>query len=494
MHQLSRREAGLLAAETVNNIGHHSLYLELASDEDGNVLSVSRLREMLTSRLHQAPSLRRRIREVPLGLDHPWWIEDPHFDLNYHVRHIAVPGASDPDALEQLLGRLHERPLDRSRPLWELYLIDHPGGKRSLFFKVHVVISDAMGPLGALTPVLVSDVVERIGSTTAKTNTINTADTFGLASQELDEGEIDGYATDRWRADMVPTDSDLLIKAGWSTLHDPVRAGLRTLDLAQRVPVIGRLALLAVNAVSRVPHPVEKTRGDHPVPRTAFNRTLGSHRAVAQTTLDMGRLRQAHKQNNARFHEVFLGMIAGAVRHWLQAHDDETSESLVALTPLLLDPDAVNPADRLGAALVPIGTNEADPKRRLIKIGIALDDVIDQLGPRSVPDIRASGALPSALAGVASQMLLTTNPNLRLMPPFNLYVVNIPGLDGLMVDRFAVTAQHALCPLIDGIGLSVSAISLGDQIHVTFVADSDLVDDLGSMATQLERELELLES
>ena len=154
MHQLSPSEAVLLAAETNTNLGHQSLCLELADGPDGTTLSIARLRAVIEENLHHAPSLRRRVRHVPLELDAPWWIEDPHFDLDYHIRHLAVPGAKDPDALDQLLARLHERPLDRSRPLWELYLIENPDGPSNVFVKVHAVLIEELGTLGPLGPVL----------------------------------------------------------------------------------------------------------------------------------------------------------------------------------------------------------------------------------------------------------------------------------------------------------------------------------------------------
>ena len=146
MHQLTAREAELLAAETPTNLGHHSLYLELAPAADDSALSFERLCELLQQRLYLLPGLRRRIRRVPFDLDLPWWIEDPHFDLDYHVRHIAVPGRADPGALDQLLGRLHERPLHRNRPLWEMYLIELSDGVVGLFIKVHHALID--GDLG----------------------------------------------------------------------------------------------------------------------------------------------------------------------------------------------------------------------------------------------------------------------------------------------------------------------------------------------------------
>ena len=238
MHQLTPSETALLAGETNTNLGHQSMCLELAPDADGQHLSLSRLRTVIEESLHLAPSLRRRVRHVPLGLDDPWWIEDPHFDLDYHIRHLAVPSSSDPDAMEQLLARLHERPLDRNRPLWELYLIEDPDGASNLFVKVHVVLIEELGPMGPLSPVLARPVVD-----------------------------LDKPITRAWRPDMVPTDSDLLIKAAWSTVHSPIRTTRHILNASRRIPVLGEVARLVLAAAGSTVHPVEQARNDRPVPR-----------------------------------------------------------------------------------------------------------------------------------------------------------------------------------------------------------------------------------
>ncbi len=456
MHQLTRSEAALFGAETVTNLGHYSIYLELGPNSDGEPLQFQRLRSLLSERIHLAPSLRRRIREVPFGLDDPWWIEDPGFDLDYHVRHLAVPGASDPNALEQLLARLHERPLDRSRPLWEIYLIDHPDATVSLFIKVHLVLTDELGPLGPLTPALATD----------------------LSAEE----------TAAWRPDMLPSDSDLLIKAGWSTLFTPSRSIQRSLELAQRIPLVGRLALLVSNISNDPAHPVEAARRDQAVPRTSFNRTLGSHRRVARAELPLAQIRKIHTQLDVRVHDVLLAAVSGALRHWLIVNDELIAEPLVALTPLLID----EKSDQLAAALVPLATERHDPLQRIADISMAMSEITEQIEPQSIEAIRSREGIPTALAGAASQLVVTASANVRFMPPFNIYVVNIPGVGLDNIDDFPVVHKHALCPLIDGIGLSMSAISHDEAVHVTLVADRDLVPDLDVIADRLSVELDLL--
>ncbi len=459
MHQLSPSEAALLAAETPTNLGHQSLSLDLAPDADGQTLTLSRLRAVIEESLHLAPSLRRRVRLVPLELDDPWWIEDPHFDLDYHIRHLAVPGASDPRALEQLLARLHERPLDRNRPLWELYLIENPDGATTLFVKVHIVLIEELGPLGPLSPV--------------------------LAKPALD---VEVLPTDSWRPDMLPSDGDLLIKAGWSSLRSPLRTARHLLEAYQRVPVVGELARMALAVSSSRLHPVEQARNDRAVPRVAFNRTVGSHRRVARVNLSVDKLREIRRQSDVRFHDVLLTVIAGALRHWLIVNDELPFEPLVALTPLLTDAES----DELGAALVPLATHRHDLLQRLDDINASMSELTLEIEPQPVEAITNRAGAPSALAGAASRLLMTTGAGLRMMPPFNVYIVNIPGRDEGPIAGHEIIAEHAMCPIVDGVGLSISAISHHHRVDITLVADRDLVADLNVLAERIEIELDLL--
>ncbi|MEO1057813.1 MAG: wax ester/triacylglycerol synthase domain-containing protein [Actinomycetota bacterium] len=460
MHQLSPSESELLAAESVTNLGHQSLVLELDDNRDGERITLDRLRAAIESSLHLVVGLRRRVVEVPLGLDDPWWIEDPHFDLDYHIRHLAVPGSSDPHALEQLLARLHERPLDRNRPLWELYLIENPDGPTNIFVKVHIVLIEELGPLGPLAPVL------------AGTPT-----------------DLDQARPARWQPDMVPTDSELLVKAAWSLGRSPTRAARHVLGGISRVPLLGEVSRLVLASARSRSHPIELARNDRAVPRVSFNRTVSAHRRVARVTLPLDRLRDIHRMREVRFHDVLLTVISGALRHWMVLNDELPSEPLVALTPLLVDSDG---DDELGAALVPLATHRHDALQRLADVSDAMSQLTMDIDPKSATDIARRAEPPSALAGTAARLLVTTGAGLRLLPPFNVYVVNIPGRDEGPIAGHPIVREHAMVPIVDGIGLSISAISHDDRVDLTLVADRDLVPDLRMLADRFEIELEEL--
>ena len=138
MQQLSGIDASFLNMETATTFGHvSSLNIYDPSDAPGGA-GYEATKAAIGERLHLLAPFRRRLVEVPLGLDLPYWIEDPDFDLDFHVRHHAVPPPGRPDQLAEVVARIVGRPLDRSRPLWELYVIEGlEGGRVAQLTKLH---------------------------------------------------------------------------------------------------------------------------------------------------------------------------------------------------------------------------------------------------------------------------------------------------------------------------------------------------------------------
>src|SRR3954468_6249182 len=146
MRQLTSLDAQFLAIENGRNLGHVSgLSIYDPSTAPGGVLTSEGMCAVVTERLHLLPPFRWRLAEVPLGLDHPYWIEDPDFDVEYHVRELALPAPGDERQLAEQAARIHGRPLDRAHPLWELYVIQGlRDGHVGVFTKIHHAAIDGM--------------------------------------------------------------------------------------------------------------------------------------------------------------------------------------------------------------------------------------------------------------------------------------------------------------------------------------------------------------
>src|SRR5499425_3578691 len=152
MQQLSGLDAAFLALETANTTGHVGGVCVLDPSAAPQPLTLARLTEVLAERIPLIPVLRRKLLNVPLGLDQPYWIDDPDFDIEYHVRELALPRPGSDAQLTEQVSRLHARPLDRGRPLWEVYLITGLAGERAaVYTKIHHAAVDGKSGTELLT-------------------------------------------------------------------------------------------------------------------------------------------------------------------------------------------------------------------------------------------------------------------------------------------------------------------------------------------------------
>src|SRR5690348_12859878 len=152
MQQLTGLDASFLALETANTTGHVGGLSVLDPSTASEPLNLARLTAVMAERLPLVPVLRRKLLNVPLGLDQPYWIDDADFDIEYHVRELALPRPGSDAQLTEQVSRLHARPLDRSRPLWELYLITGLArGRAAVYSKIHHAAVDGVSGTGLLT-------------------------------------------------------------------------------------------------------------------------------------------------------------------------------------------------------------------------------------------------------------------------------------------------------------------------------------------------------
>src|SRR5258707_11193119 len=155
MQQLTGLDAAFLALETANSTGHVGGLCVLDPSGAPAPLTLARLTEVLGQRLPLVPVLRRKLLTVPFGLDQPYWVDDPDFDIEYHIREIALPRPGSQAQLTEQVARLHARPLDRSRPLWEIYLITGLAKRRAaVYTKIHHAAIDGVSGAELLTVLL----------------------------------------------------------------------------------------------------------------------------------------------------------------------------------------------------------------------------------------------------------------------------------------------------------------------------------------------------
>ncbi len=466
--QLRRSESRLLAVETPTALGHTSTLTILDADRAEHPVTGRLLTAEVAARLDELPVLRQALVDVALGLDRPWWRDDPGFDLDYHLRYIAVPEPDDPASLTDLVARIHGRPLDRRRPLWELYLISGlAGGRKALLSKVHLA---AVGSAGGreITAGLVESTPELKGDLSA-----------------VDE---------RFRPEPGPSWLHVAGRAWMNAALDPMRTFTLVPRRLSRLPGFSSLlnpTLALLN--QRTQRSIVVTDDDRITPRTSFNRRIGPHRRWAPTDLDLGRIAELRRRYDVSTVDVLTTVCAGALRWWLLEHGELPEEPLQALVPLSVsDPDAV---DGLAGVVVSLATHRARPAQRLHTVHAEIGEAVVRHHAMPAAEIQGLGGGTPLLGMIASRLLERSPLADRLQPPFNTIITSVPGpKDGCYALGAPVEAIYPILGVVDGIGLHIGAMSVGDRLCVSLTADRDLVSDLDALADRIPDELAALEA
>ena len=465
--QIGRGHSRLLAIETPTALGHTSTLTVVDAMNAPHRLDAALLRREVSARLDDHPMLRQSLVEVPLRFDRPWWRDHPGFDLNYHLRHIAVPDPDDPNSLADLVARIHSRPLDRDRPLWELYLISGlADGKAALLFKMHLAAL-AASTGNSLCAGLIHD----------------SPDLIGEPADELRN----------WLPSPGPSLHDIGRRAWLNALVDPMRTLTtvpRTLNSVPGIRSIMNPALALMNQRSQRSIVIADQSGI--TPRTSFNTRVGPHRRWASAELDLRRIAKVRSKFSVSTVDVLTAVCGGALRWWLLQHDELPRETLKALVPLsVTDPEAI---EGIAGAVVSLSTHLHRVPERLAVVHEQIGAAVAQHGAMTAAEIRGVGGGTPLLGIVASRLLERSPLADRLMPPFNTTITSVPGSKETQYALGAeVTAIYPVLGVVDGMGLHIGAISVGDRLCLSLVSDREQIPDLADLATRIVDEFELLE-
>ncbi len=416
-----------------------------------------RAREYLEPRLHLAPLLRRRLVRVPFELDHPVWIEDPDFDLEYHIRGIALPSPGSLDQLGDLVGRLLSRPLDHSRPLWELYLIEGvEGGRVAMFTKTHHAAVDGVAAFNLV-----------------------------AATTDLEADPPPPPPPDEpWRPEPVPSDVELLAGAAVHLARQPLRAAKATRRIV-RTTLDARRRHGSATAVI----------GTLGAPATRFNGEVGPHRRVRFVDLPLDDVKAVKSAAGVKLNDVVLAVVGGGLRRYLQRHDELPAAPLLAFVPVSTRPDGGGDAANSTAMVhVPLATEVEGDGHRLARIAAestAAKERFADLGPSPVVDL--TEPLGPALANGAMRVAESLRLLQRTRLGGNVVVSNIPGPPvPLYTAGFGIERLYPMGPLTQGTGLNITLLSYVDTLCFALVADRELVPDLADLAGDLRDALQAL--
>ena len=474
MQQLSALDAQFLHVESSTTVGHvGSLILLDPSSAPGGELTLDHVRAVIEPRLHLVPLLRQRLVGVPLGLGLPYWVDDPEFDIEFHLREVGLPGPGDDQQLGEQIARIHARPLDRTRSLWEMYLVHNVAeGRQALYSKVHHAVIDGVSGAEILATVMDVTVEPRV------------------------EQPPDEY----WQPGPIPSTVELMRQGLGSMVRQPLDV-VRTLPRA--LPHLGQLPgaqfLPGVQAVSDLAASVARavTGDDSPEPHrrppstppTPLNAPITAHRRFAFGSLPLDEVKKVKNAYGMTVNDVVMALCTSALRRWLLDHDGLPDTPIVVAVPVSVRAD-----DRRGdggnlvsvmTAAMP--TQLRDPVERLVEVGRAMDEAKAQFDavPASIlQDL--SAAVPTALSGLAARAAFQLVAAGGL--PFNLFVSNVPGPQlPLYVGGARVLGVYPASAITDVTGaLNITLFSYDGALDFGLIACRELVPDVWKLIGYLE--------
>ncbi|WP_422742067.1 WS/DGAT/MGAT family O-acyltransferase [Mycobacterium sp. WMMD1722] len=454
MERLSGLDAGLLYSESSTVPIHVCSILEMDTSTMPGGYSFERFRDDLAARIPALPEFRAKIADSDFNVDHPVWVEDKDFDLSRHLNRIGLPAPGGREELAEVCGRIASVPLDRSKPLWEMWIIEgvggsaaSDGGAMAVMLKVHHAAVDGVSAAGLLDKLLDTDI--------------------DVPVPDPVEGPGDAPA--------------------WAIAADGLlRTLVRPWQLTRVIPVA---TSLVTETVGRA---VKGTAMAAPfsAPKTRFNAQLTSSRNIALVQLDLDAVKKVKNRFDIKVNDVVMALCAGALRGFLDERSELPDKPLIAVVPASVHGMTDRPGrNQLSGMFCNLHTDIEDPLERLRTIGasnVKSKEHSGSLGPTLLVDLAQSisRTMFSALMGVLSRTPLSNTAI------HNVVISNVAGPQETLYSCGAqVTALYPLGPIFHGSGLNITVMSLGDKLNVGIISCPQLVDDLWDLGDRFEVEL-----
>ncbi|HVP31774.1 MAG TPA: wax ester/triacylglycerol synthase family O-acyltransferase [Myxococcota bacterium] len=468
MQQLSGLDTAFLTMEAGGQLGHVGSLCLFEASGLGDRSLLDAITHTIEHRLHLLPPYRRRLVEVPFGLDHPYWIEDPDFDLDYHVRHIAVPPPGDETQLASLVARIHGHPLDRARPLWEAYVIEGVANDLvGLYTKIHHCTIDGVSGAEMMTVLL----------------------------DRARQGDEVAQRKGPWKVERVPGNAEMLARSVLGLASQPgriARVAARTArDLWRSNEALGALA--RGFGFDRLPVAGGWLRRRGPqvdadpipqsaAPKTPWNRSITPHRRFAYFSLPLDEVKRVKNAFGTSLNDAVMAISASALRRYLREHKALPKDPLVAMVPVSVRSESQRGeyTNRVTSVLGSLATDVDDPVERLERIHQAMTSAkrMQQALPANLLQDWAHVAMP-ALTAQAARIVARTRIFDRLNPPFNVVISNVPGpRHTLYLGGAELRAYYPVSAVAEGQGLNITVQSYQDHLDFGLIACRELVPDL----------------
>lgn len=460
--RLTPQDASFYRLESSSNPIHiGALAIVRNSDTaDETPLDYDRLVDLVEGRLSLVPRYRRKVREIPFALGRPVWVEDSHFDITYHIRRSALPAPGTDEQLLDLVARLASRPLDQSRPLWEMYLIEGLSeGRCAIFTKTHSALVDGDSAL-------------EIGHVILDTSS---------SPRDL--------ADDAWLAPREPSETELLVGALTQLAAQP-REAIEVLRDASSgaLGVVGATGRAVESVVAAVRAAATGT------PDSPLNARTSRHRRFQVVRTDLEDYRKIRKRFECSINDVILAVVSGALRNWLLSRDEVLTESttlrtVVPMSVYLEGAGAAQwkPASEVSSFLIDLPVGEPNPVMRLSHISHATEaNSRHRRGVRARTLVHMAGFAPASLHAMSVRAASTFAEH-----TFNLVITNAPGPQTPMfIGGARMLEMYPVSPLLRNQATSIGITSYDGRVFYGLNADRDAMADIGVLAASVHESME----
>ena len=464
MDRLSSLDASFLYIEnsqTPMNIGSVSIF---QAPEGG--FEHETLVNLIKARLAFVPRYRQRVKEIPFGMFRPVWVDDTAFDVSYHVRRTALPKPGSQEQLDELVARFMSRQLDRSRPLWEMYLIEGlSGGRFAIVTKSHEALVDGLTALDISQVILESESQASVGP------------------------------PDAWRPAAEPSGIELVSASVTEVFAHPTAAAELVMNTASEA-ITGAQSVVgsAVNSATETLHDVVSLARFRT--RSPLKAKLGAQRRFVSADVDLEELREVRKSSSTlteqsiSVNDIILTVLTGALRSWLIRRDGLPSgqDRFNALVPVSLDSKADQPTlgGSVNAYVIELPVAKFEPLDRLIRVVEQMSDLDplgEFLGARAIIDIAGFG--PASVHALGARMASTLTRR-----AYDVTITNVPGPQhALYAAGSQMLASYPCVPLVPGQALSIGLTSYDGSLYIGLMADRDGLEDLDVIAASIRESI-----
>lgn len=454
MERLSGLDASFLYLETPSHHMHVAMTMVIDPSSMPGGYSFDTVKDFIRSRLHLVPLFHRRLARVPFGLNHPVWVEDANFDIDYHVRRIGAPAPGSRRELASLAAQIASTPLDRSRPLWELWVIEGlKRGRVGIVTKVHhCAIDGASG----------SDLL------------VNLFDLEPKPPDPVEEIELP--------SERMPTDIELIGYAVRSRAQRAINA----------LPVVGRAVQSASRVVQGRRDPA-KGVGAIPLtaPRTPWSEAVTPHRDVGFARVALADVKRVKNAFGTTVNDVVLALVAGTLRRYLVEHDVLPGDPLLAVCPVSVRGKAHTSepsANQVSAMFASLNTHIEDPAERLLAIAQSTKGAKEEFNALGAATLMELAEFTGpGLFNLAFRLYSSQNWASRHRPVHNVIISNVPGpAFPLYYAGAEMVATYPMGPVMEGCGLNVTVFSYRDAVDIGLMVCKELIPDVWTMADDVE--------